>query len=231
MDIKSKNTNNGSNDPEIIEKKSEKSKRKNIFKGNKLESSIIYIITAIVLTTTILSLLEVKDNLGYVVPDRIYTQTQVAGNINEYTNLVERYSLYYKSPNYTKDKDNITQNDVDICRDELNNKANAEFEKFSSSKYNDNTFNSLTYEQQEKILQEERDKIDEKYTLTDEELIEYILNRKSNSASDLNNQLNSYVNLKFSAYDKLNDIWIGGEKQDIQYTKKNSRYFKEVNEI
>ena len=229
MDIKSKNTNNGSNDPEITEKKSEKSKRKNIFKGNKLESSIIYIITAIVLTTTILSLLEVKDNLGYVVPDRIYTQTQVAGNINEYTNLVERYSLYYKSPNYTKDKDNITQNDVDICRDELNNKANAEFEKFSSSKYNDNTFNSLTYEQQEKILQEERDKIDEKYTLTDEELIEYILNRKSNSASDLNNQLNSYVNLKFSAYDKLNDIWIGGEKQDIQYTKKNSRYFKEVN--
>ena len=229
MDIKSKNTNNGSNDPEIIEKKSEKSKRKNIFKGNKLESSIIYIITARVLTTTILSLLEVKDNLGYVVPDRIYTQTQVAGNINEYTNLVERYSLYYKSPNYTKDKDNITQNDVDICRDELNNKANAEFEKFSSSKYNDNTFNSLTYEQQEKILQEERDKIDEKYTLTDEELIEYILNRKSNSASDLNNQLNSYVNLKFSAYDKLNDIWIGGEKQDIQYTKKNSRYFKEVN--
>jgi len=229
LDIKSKNTNNGSNEPEIIEKKSEKSKRKNIFKGNKLESSIIYIITAIVLTTTILSLLEVKDNLGYVVPDRIYTQTQVAGNINEYTNLVERYSLYYKSPNYTKDKDNITQNDVDICRDELNNKANAEFEKFSSSKYNDNTFNSLTYEQQEKILQEERDKIDEKYTLTDEELIEYILNRKSNSASDLNNQLNSYVNLKFSAYDKLNDIWIGGEKQDIQYTKKNSRYFKEVN--
>ena len=229
MDIKSKNTNNGSNEPEIIEKKSEKSKRRNIFKGNKLESSIIYIITAIVLTTTILSLLEVKDNLGYVVPDRIYTQTQVTGNINEYTNLVERYSLYYKSPNYTKDKDNITQNDVDICRDELNNKANAEFEKFSSSKYNDNTFNSLTYEQQEKILQEERDKIDEKYTLTDEELIEYILNRKSNSASDLNNQLNSYVNLKFSAYDKLNDIWIGGEKQDIQYTKKNSRYFKEVN--
>lgn len=229
MDIKSKNTNNESNEPEIIEKKSEKSKRKNIFKGNKLESSIIYIITAIVLTTTILSLLEVKDNLGYVVPDRIYTQTQVAGNISEYTNLVERYSLYYKSANYTKDKDNITQSDVDICRDELNNKANAEFEKFSSSKYNDNTFNSLTYEQQEKILQEERAKIDEKYTLTDEELIEYILNRKSNSASDLNNQLKSYVNLKFSAYDKLNDIWIGGEKQDIQYTKKNSRYFKEIN--
>ena len=101
MDIKSKNTNKESNEPEIIEKKSEKSKRKNIFKGNKFECSIIYIITAIVLTTTILSLLEVKDNLGYVVPDRIYAQTQVAGNISEYTNLVEKYSLYYKSSNYT----------------------------------------------------------------------------------------------------------------------------------
>ena len=229
MDIKSKNTNNGSNEPEIIEKKSEKSKRKNIFKGNKLESSIIYIITAIVLTTTILSLLEVKDNLGYVVPDRIYTQTQVAGNINEYTNLVERYSLYYKSPNYTKDKDNITQNDVDICRDELNNKANAEFEKFSSSKYNDNTFNSLTYEQQEKILQEERDKIDEKYTLSDEEMNEYILNRKSNSASNLNNKIKSYVNLNFRAYDKLNDVWIGGSEIDSTEIIENGRYFKEIN--
>ena len=229
MDTKSKNINNEVNEPEVIEKKSKKSKKNSIFRANKFESIMIYILTVIVLTTTILSFVEVKDNLGYVVPDRIYTQTQVGGNINEYTSLVQRYSLYYKSSNYTKNKDNITQNDIDICREELKSKANEEFEKFSSSKYSDSTFDNLTYEQQEKILQEERNKIDEKYTLSDEELTEYILNRKSNSASDLNNQINSYVNLKFSAYDKLNDFWIGGEKQDIEYTKNNSKYFKEIN--
>ena len=77
MDTKSKNINNEVNEPEVIEKKSKKSKKNSIFRANKFESIMIYILTVIVLTTTILSFVEVKDNLGYVVPDRIYTQTQV----------------------------------------------------------------------------------------------------------------------------------------------------------
>ena len=54
---------------------------------------------------------------------------------------------------------------------------------------------------------------------------EYILNRKVNSASDLNNKIKSYVNLNFRAYDKLKDIWIGGEKIDSNNIIKNSKYF------
>lgn len=229
MDIKSKNTSNENDESEVIKKESKKTKRKTIFKGNKLENTIFYILTVILVVTTFLSFLEVKDNLGYVIPERIYTQTQVADNINDYKNVVENYTLYYKSPSYTKDKANITQNDIDICKSELSDKANSEFDNLRSSKYNDSTFNNLSYEQQEKMLEEERKKIDEKYTLSDEEMTEYILNRKSNSASDLNNKINSYVNLKFSAYDKLNNLWVGGENQDISYTKANSRYFEEIN--
>lgn len=229
MDIKSKNTSNENDESEVIKKESKKTKSKTIFKGNKLENTIFYILTVILVVTTFLSFLEVKDNLGYVIPERIYTQTQVADNINDYKNVVENYTLYYKSPSYTKDKANITQNDIDICKSELSDKANSEFDNLRSSKYNDSTFNNLSYEQQEKMLEEERKKIDEKYTLSDEEMTEYILNRKSNSASDLNNKINSYVNLKFSAYDKLNNLWVGGENQDISYTKANSRYFEEIN--
>ncbi|MEN8077334.1 HAMP domain-containing sensor histidine kinase [Clostridioides difficile] len=229
MDIKSKNTSNENDESKVIKKESKKTKSKTIFKGNKLENTIFYILTVILVVTTFLSFLEVKDNLGYVIPERIYTQTQVADNINDYKNVVENYTLYYKSPSYTKDKANITQNDIDICKSELSDKANSEFDNLRSSKYNDSTFNNLSYEQQEKMLEEERKKIDEKYTLSDEEMTEYILNRKSNSASDLNNKINSYVNLKFSAYDKLNNLWIGGEAKDISYTKANSRYFEEIN--
>lgn len=224
MDIKSKNINSENNDLEHIKKGNEKVKVKN----NKVNNNIIYILTALLLTTTILLFLEIRSNLGYVLPNRIYTQTQVAANISDYTNLVEDYTLYYKSSSYTKDKENITENDIDICKEELINKANSEFEEVSSSKYNDSTFSNLTYEEQQKILQEEREKIDEKYTLSDEEMTEYILNRKSSSASDLNNKINSYVNLKFLAYDKLNDLWINGEEKDISNIKANSRYLKEI---
>lgn len=231
MDIKSKNTNNESEDIKLEVKKEDrkKTKKRNIFKGTKIESTIIYILTVIILAITTLSVLEVKDNLRFIVPDRIYTQTQVADNIANYTSLIKDYSLYYKSSRFAKDESNITQNDIDICKAELQDKSNSEYEDFRNSKYNDNSFNNLTYEQQEKILEEGRQKIDEKYTLSNEEMNEYVLNRKSNSASELNNKINSYVNLKFAAYDKLNDIWIGNDNEDIESIKNISRYFKEIN--
>ena len=227
MDTKSKNINR--EEENKLDIKKEKSNSKRTFKKNSNKKYIINILTVIVLVTAILSGLEVKDNLGYVIPDKIYTQTEVADNISYYTSLVEKYSLYYKSSTYTKNKDNITKNDIEICKSELQDKANAEYEDYRNSKYNDDSFNNLTYEQQEKILNEEQEKINEKYTLSDEEMNEYILNRKSNSASDLNNKIKSYVNLNFRSYDKLNDLWIGGNEIDPSKVRATSRYFKEIN--
>ena len=228
MDTKSKSINKEKESKSDIKK--EKNSIKKSFKNNTNTKFIIYILTVITLVITILSGLEVKDNLIYVIPDRIYTQTQVAEKIYDYTNLAQNYSLYYKSSTYTDDKNNITQNDIQICKAELQSKADNEYEEYRNDKYNDSSFNNLTYEQQEKILNEEREKINEKYTLSDEEMTEYVLNRKSNSAKDLNNKIKSYVNLNFRAYDKLNDIWIGGNEIDIDTIKKDSsRYFKEIN--
>ncbi|MDU5262273.1 MAG: hypothetical protein E6176_07580, partial [Clostridium celatum] len=228
MDTKSKSINKEKESKSDIKK--EKNNIKKSFKNNTNTKFIIYILTVITLVTTILSGLEVKDNLIYVIPDRIYTQTQVAEKIYDYTNLAQNYSLYYKSSTYTDDKNNITQNDIQICKAELQSKADNEYEEYRNDKYNDSSFNNLTYEQQEKILNEEREKINEKYTLSDEEMTEYVLNRKSNSAKDLNNKIKSYVNLNFRAYDKLNDIWIGGDEIEVDAIKKDSsRYFKEIN--
>ena len=228
MDTKSKSINNEKESKLDIKK--EKNNIKKSFKNNTNTQFIIYILTVITLVTTILSGLEVKDNLIYVIPERIYTQTQVAEKIYDYTNLAQNYSLYYKSSTYTDNKNNITQNDIQICKAELQSKADDEYEEYRNDKYNDSSFNNLTYEQQEKILNEEREKINEKYTLSDEEMTEYVLNRKSNSASDLNNKIKSYANLNFRAYDKLNDIWIGGDEIDVDAIKKDSsRYFKEIN--
>lgn len=227
MDIKLKNINKENKDN--LELKKEKVNRKRIFNENSNKNYIIYILTAILLSLTILSGLEIKDNLRNVIPSKIYTETEIDENIYNYNNLVERYSLYYKSPDYTQNKDNITKNDLEICKEELKNKADSEYENYRNEKYTDNSFNNLTYEQQEKILNEEKEKINQKYNLTDEELRDYVLNRKTNSEKDLYNQIKSYVNLNFRSYDKINDVWIGGAEINPNEIISNSRYFQEIN--
>lgn len=227
MDIKLKNINKENKDN--LELKKEKVNRKRIFNENSNKNYIIYILTAILLSLTILSGLEIKDNLRNVIPSKIYTETEIDENIYNYNNLVEIYSLYYKSPDYTQNKDNITKNDLEICKEELKNKADSEYENYRNEKYTDNSFNNLTYEQQEKILNEEKEKINQKYNLTDEELRDYVLNRKTNSEKDLYNQIKSYVNLNFRSYDKINDVWIGGAEINPNEIISNSRYFQEIN--
>lgn len=227
MDIKLKNINKENKDN--LELKKEKVNRKRIFNENSNKNYIIYILTAILLSLIILSGLEIKDNLRNVIPSKIYTETEIDENIYNYNDLVERYSLYYKSPDYTQNKDNITKNDLEICKEELKNKADSEYENYRNEKYTDNSFNNLTYEQQEKILNEEKEKINQKYNLTDEELRDYVLNRKTNSEKDLYNQIKSYVNLNFRSYDKINDVWIGGAEINPNEIISNSRYFQEIN--
>lgn len=225
MDTKSKNINEESIFQEEIKKSNKrKSRSRNIFK-----KYIVVLLTFISIACAILSLREIKANIRYIIPGGIYLNGDLSNNISDYINLVKDYSIYYKSLEYASDNNNITQNDIDICKAELVDKVNKEYENYRNDKYNDESFSNLTYEEQQKILSEEKEKITEKYTLNDEEMKEYILNRKGNSASDLNNKIKSYVNLNFRAYDKLKDIWIGGEKIDSNNIIKNSKYFKEIN--
>ena len=225
MDTKSKNINEES----IFQEEIKKSNKRKNRSGNIFKKYIVVLLTFISIACAILSLREIKANIRYIIPGGIYLNGDLSNNISDYINLVKDYSIYYKSLEYASDNNNITQNDIDICKAELVDKVNKEYENYRNDKYNDESFSKLTYEEQQKILSEEKEKITEKYTLNDEEMKEYILNRKVNSASDLNNKIKSYVNLNFRAYDKLKDIWIGGEKIDSNNIIKNSKYFKEIN--
>lgn len=225
MDTKSKNINEES----IFQEEIKKSNKRKSRSGNIFKKYIVVLLTFISIACAILSLREIKANIRYIIPGGIYLNSDLSNNISDYINLVKDYSIYYKSLEYASDNNNITQNDIDICKAELVDKVNKEYENYRNDKYNEESFSNLTYEEQQKILSEEKEKITEKYTLNDEEMKEYILNRKGNSASDLNNKIKSYVNLNFRAYDKLKDIWIGGEKIDSNNIIKNSKYFEEIN--
>lgn len=225
MDTKSKNINEES----IFQEEIKKSNKRKSRSGNIFKKYIVVLLTFISIACAILSLREIKANIRYIIPGGIYLNGDLSNNISDYINLVKDYSIYYKSLEYASDNNNITQNDIDICKAELVDKVNKEYENYRNDKYNEESFSNLIYEEQQKILSEEKEKITEKYTLNDEEMKEYILNRKGNSASDLNNKIKSYVNLNFRAYDKLKDIWIGGEKIDSNNIIKNSKYFEEIN--
>ena len=225
MDTKSKNINEES----IFQEEIKKSNKRKSRSGNIFKKYIVVLLTFISIACAILSLREIKANIRYIIPGGIYLNGDLSNNISDYINLVKDYSISYKSLEYASDNNNITQNDIDICKAELVDKVNKEYENYRNDKYNEESFSNLTYEEQQKILSEEKEKITEKYTLNDEEMKEYILNRKGNSASDLNNKIKSYVNLNFRAYDKLKDIWIGGEKIDSNNIIKNSKYFEEIN--
>lgn len=231
MDIKLKNIkkrNNQDNVSDEVNKEKVKEKKSKL-KLVKYKNNIIYLLITVLLTSVILLGLEVKQNFKFIIPSRAYTSTEIAAQIQTYTYLVERYSLYYKEKDYLNNKENITDDDIKVCKQELMKKIDDEFIEFENLKNNEYNFNKLDYEERQKILDEEKTKIIEKYTLNDKEMENYILERKNNSANELNNKINSYVNLKYVAYDKVNDIWIGGEERDIKNERFNSRYFKEIN--
>lgn len=231
MDIKLKNIkkrNNQDNVSDEVNKEKVKEKKSKL-KLVKYKNNIIYLLITVLLTSVILLGLEVKQNFKFIIPSRAYTSTEIAAQIQTYTYLVERYTLYYKEKDYLNNKENITDDDIKVCKQELMKKIDDEFIEFENLKNNEYNFNKLDYEERQKILDEEKTKIIEKYTLNDKEMENYILERKNNSANELNNKINSYVNLKYVAYDKVNDIWIGGEERDIKNERFNSRYFKEIN--
>ena len=188
---------------------------------------ILYILIAILISTAVLSALDVRGNLFLISKKAIYTNSELSDEINQFTDMAIHYAMYYKNESYTSNPDNITQADIDICNNEIREKKENEINEIRNNKYQyDNSFSNLSYEEQEKIIEDESKAIEEKYTYTDEQLEEYIIKRKVASFKALDAKLRSYKNLKFYANDLSNDILIGYNKEsDAEY----GRFLKEVN--
>ena len=196
---------------------------------SKYSSFIIYILILILVSTIILSVFDIKDNLKYISPKDKFLRTDMYNEIDSYVRSAIDYALYYKSEDYIKNVNNITANDMDICRAEIEEKINSEIDDAINNLYNSNSFNDLEYDAREKRLEEEEQKVREKYNLTEEEFTAYIIERKINSYNNLSNELSSYKNLNFSAYDETTKKWIINEQNDIGSLKANGRFFETVN--
>ena len=197
--------------------------------NGKYSNYIIYCLILILTSTIFLSLRDIRENYRYLSAKKWYITGELNYEIESYLSKVIDYSLFYKSEAYVKDKNNITKNDIEICKAEIREKIDSEINNEQNALYNSDSFYNLSYDDQERKLLEVTNKVEEKYNYTDEELEQYILNRKLNSYKALSNEINSYKNLKFSVYDETDKKWISNEQKELSTLKANSRLFEEIN--
>ncbi|WP_172675749.1 HAMP domain-containing sensor histidine kinase [Clostridium disporicum] len=196
---------------------------------SKYSDYIIYGLILILSSSIFLSVMEIRNNYRFFSEKSLYLGGELNSEIESYAAKAVDYSLFYKSSDYAKDKENITENDIEICKDEIRVKIESETSEKINSLYNDSSFKYMSDEQIEKKIEEVSKEVEDKYNFTDDEFEQYVLERKIKSYNTLSNELNSYKNLNFSAYDETTKKWISNEKKDIANLKTNSGYFAEIN--
>ena len=80
-------------------------KSKNI--KNKYSNYIVYGLILILTSTIFLSLIEIRENYRYLSSDGLYVSGELNDEIESYLSKAVDYSLFYKSEEYVKDKNNI----------------------------------------------------------------------------------------------------------------------------
>lgn len=149
----------------------------------------------------------------------------LASEIDDFTGMTLDYAIYYKNDEYVNDKNNITDFEIDSYKKQIEKQIELEYQEYKSIRESSQSFNELNYDKQQEILIEERKDIEKKYAVEDEKVTDKILELKKNAYENLIVELNSYNNIEFAAYDKLNDLWIGSNKIKEEDIKNNSKYY------
>lgn len=186
---------------------------------------VLYLLISIFSAITFLSLLTIKSSIGYIFPEHIYKNSMLASEIDDFTGMTLDYAIYYKNDEYVNDKNNITDFEIDSYKKQIEKQIELEYQEYKSIRESSQSFNELNYDKQQEILIEERKDIEKKYAVEDEKVTDKILELKKNAYENLIVELNSYNNIEFAAYDKLNDLWIGSNKIKEEDIKNNSKYY------
>lgn len=195
--------------------------------NNKFLNILLVVLLTCALTTAILSAKELRGNWIYASDKSIYLDSGFSGNLSHYSYLVSDFARYYKSEEYINDKNNITDGDRQVCKNEIEKKKSEEIEKLRETILYTNDSDE-SQDAKQKKFDEESAKVKEKYTMTDEQMIDYILNRKKNSYATLVSEIESYKNFKHMAYDKVTNKWYGATGINFEDAIKSSSFAIEI---
>ncbi|MCQ2969009.1 MAG: hypothetical protein MJ191_02610, partial [Clostridium sp.] len=192
--------------------------------NKKLYNYFLYILIFISLSIAILSGVEVISNYDLTLPDRIYTDSYLAQEIDDYIGMALDYAIYYKNDEYVNDINNISQYEIDSYKQKIEKKIESQYQNIKSIRESSQGFYDYSYDEQQAILNEERKKIEEKYSYDEESLLKKILKSKKTAYENLKVQLSAYNNIEFAAFDILNNSWIT-EKQCDESLIEATKYY------
>ncbi|MEG2289182.1 MAG: HAMP domain-containing sensor histidine kinase [Clostridium sp.] len=196
----------------------------------KLAKAIAILITAIMVSISLISFKDILENKNIFDERGIYGYEFLGNEIDAFTESVFRVSELYKSEEYIKDTSNLTSEEISWKKEEIKYKIEEEYQTATNGiheKYSSGNWDQKKIDEEQKVIYKS---IEAKYTYTDEELKKLIIEEKLARFSRDSNILNSYENFKFIAYDRGNNIWITNYesgKDAVTKLKEDSGYFAE----
>ena len=192
--------------------------------NKKFFNYFLYILIFIFLSMSILSGVEVINNYDLILPERIYVDSYLAQEIDDYIGMALDYAIYYKNDEYVNDINNINQYEIDSYKQKIEKKIESQYQNIKSIRESSQGFHDYSYDEQQAILNEERKKIEEKYAYDEASLLEEILESKKTAYENLKVQLSAYNNIDFAAFDILSNSWITKKKADEDLIKDTKYY-------
>lgn len=199
------------------------------FKKIKIARTIAIIITIIMISISLISFKDIKVNSNIFNRKSLYEGRFLGTEINRFTEKVLEIIELYKTEDYIKNVNNLSQEEIQWKKETINKKIQEEYEAETNKlheKYNDN-WDEVKFKQEQEAVYK---KIEEKYVYSDEELKKAIIEEKLLNFNKTLKVLEGYENLKYIAYDKANNIWLTNYKEGkeaISELRKNSGYFSE----
>ena len=181
------------------------------------------------ISISVISFNDIRVNRSIFDRKSLYGGRFLGSEIDAFTEKVLEVAELYKTEDYIKDVNNLSQEEIQWKKETISRQIKDEYEMERNKlreKYNGD-LDEEKFKQEQEVAYK---KIEEKYAYSDEELKKLIVEEKLVNFNKYTKLLNSYDNLKYIAYDKANNIWLTNYKTDkdaITELKKDSGYFSE----
>ena len=100
--------------------------------NKKFANYFLYMLIFIFLSMSILSGAEVINNYDLTLPERIYVDSYLAQEIDDYIGMALDYAIYYKNDEYVNDINNINQYEIDSYKQKIEEKIESQYQNIKS---------------------------------------------------------------------------------------------------
>ena len=119
--------------------------------NKKFFNYFLYILIFIFLSMSILSGAEVINNYDLILPERIYVDSYLAQEIDDYIGMALDYAIYYKNDEYVNDINNINQYEIDSYKQKIEKKIESQYQNIKSIRESSQGFHDYSYDEQQAI--------------------------------------------------------------------------------